>query len=90
MNGVRRKTYDIERLKITFKINIPKRVKIALERRENREKRNRDLFLVMILTERGIRIRRTKNIEKVEIFSMFVQLFHRFKNISILYFLYFI
>jgi hypothetical protein len=90
MKGVRRKMYEIERPKTILRVNIPKRVKNALERREKKEKSDRDLFLVIKLTERGIRIRIIKNVEKVESFSIFVQLFHRFKNISILYFPYFI
>lgn len=90
MKGVRRNIYDIERPNIIFKTSIPRIVKIALDMRERSEKRERDLFLVIRLIQIGIRIRMTRNIEKVEIFSMFVQLFQRFKNISMLYFLYFI
>ena len=71
-------------------IKIPIRVSSALESRDRAEKRTKDLFFVIIYMAVGISRKIIKNMEKKEIFSKFVQLFHRFRNISILYLLYFI
>ena len=61
-----------------------RRVINALERRESIEKTKSLLFLVTILTSSGRSISNERYRDRVETFSMFVQLFQRFINISIL------
>jgi len=61
-----------------------RRVINALERRESIEKIKNLLFLVTILTNSGRSISNERYKDRVESFSIFVQLFQRFINISIL------
>jgi len=63
---------------------MPRRVINALERRDSIEKIKSLLFLVTILTSSGRSISNDRYRDKVESFSIFVQLFQRFINISIL------
>jgi hypothetical protein len=71
-------------LKATLRNVRPRRVNRALERRDNIEKTKSLLFLVTILTSNGRSISNERYKDTVDIFSIFVQLFQRFINISIL------
>ena len=73
-----------------LRVRIPTSVKKALDSNERIEKITKDLFLVIMFIASGIKSNIIENIEKKEIFSILVQLFHKFTNNSILYILNFI
>ena len=85
--GVRRNICIIVILKITFKRNIPNTVNRILDIRDAIVKWNKELFFVIYFTSNGREMSKIKDSDSIDIFSLLLQLFHRFKNISIFIFL---
>jgi hypothetical protein len=67
-----------------FRNQIESSVRKAEENRVAIVKIVKELFLVVIFTKRGSVINMEKSKEKIYIFSKLLQLFQRFKNISII------
>jgi hypothetical protein len=85
MTGESRNMYVIVIPEIKLSKVIPITVSKALDTKEAIVNRNSFLFLVVNLTKRGINTNSIAKRENIEIFSTLVQLFQRFKNISILH-----
>jgi histidinol phosphatase-like enzyme len=82
--GVRRNRYVMVIEKTIFRNQIVSSVRKAEENRVAIVKIVKELFLVVIFTNRGSIIRMENSKKKIYIFSKLLQLFQRFKNISII------
>jgi hypothetical protein len=85
MTGDSRNMYVIVIPEIKLSRVIPITVSKALDAREAIVNKKSFLFLVVNLTNKGINTNNITKRENIEIFSTLVQLFQRFKNISILH-----